>query len=174
VTLTLTCNRHRPFGPVLNQLPVATALHLRVNNTVTCPAIAGRQEARLLAEPARALPAGANLRSASSLQPRFRSPASNARSQSAAARFNIQAPRKICPPQRTGNSTRVSSNDYPLAARRTQPVAVRAAPRNLPYTIRPFSGPPSTDPTNQRGPRRGPSHSIQNGPFRGHLLQQCQ
>jgi hypothetical protein len=38
----------------------------------------------------------------------------------------------------------------------------------LPYTIRPFSGPPSTVPTNQRGPRRGPPHSIQYGPFRGH------
>jgi hypothetical protein len=65
-------------------------LHLRGNNTATRPAVAGRQEARLLAEPARALPAGANLRNVSSLQPRFRSPASNARIQSAAAIYNTQ------------------------------------------------------------------------------------
>jgi hypothetical protein len=63
-------------------------------------------------------------------------PASGARSQSAVVRSNTTRP-----PQRTGNSTRFSSADYPLAARRTSPVAVRAAPRNLPYTIRPFSGP---------------------------------
>jgi hypothetical protein len=43
------------------------------------------------------------------------------------------------PPQHTGNPTQRSSADYPLAARRTSPVAVRAAQGNLPYTLRPFS-----------------------------------
>jgi hypothetical protein len=116
------------------------------------------------------LPAGTNLRGASSLQPRPRSPASSARSHSAAARSNTQAPRMTRSPQRTGNSTRFSSADYPLAARRTSPVAVRAAPRNLSYTIQPFSGPPSTVPANQRRPRSGPPHSSQNGPFWCHPL----
>jgi hypothetical protein len=42
-------NRHRPFGPVLNQLPVATTLHPRDSSKATCPVIAGQQDARLLA-----------------------------------------------------------------------------------------------------------------------------
>jgi hypothetical protein len=132
-------NRSQPVSTSYHSL-----LHPRVNSTATRPAIAGRQEARLLAEAARVLPSGTNLRGALSLQPRLRSPASSARSHSAAARSNTQAPCTTRSPQRTGNSTRFSSADYPLAARRTSPVVVRAAPRNLPYTIRPFSGPPST------------------------------
>jgi hypothetical protein len=85
----LQCNQYRPFGPDQSQ-PVTTSyqplLHPRVNSTATCPAIAGRQEARLLAEPAWALPAGANLRSASfTAAATSLSSANNARSQSAAA-----------------------------------------------------------------------------------------
>jgi hypothetical protein len=103
------------------------------------PATAGRKGARLLAETAWALPAGANLRSASWLQPRLHS-TSNDMSQSAAAKFNMQAPRTTCPPQRTGNSTQISSADYPLAARWTQPVAVRAAREICRTHYGPFQG----------------------------------
>jgi hypothetical protein len=130
--------------PVLNQSrPVTTSyqslLHLRVNNTATCPAIAGRQEARLLAEPARALPAGANLRSASftsattSLYQQRQEPISSSHIQHA-------PPRITRPPQRTGNSTQISSADYQLAARWTQPVAVRAAREICPTHYGPFRG----------------------------------
>jgi hypothetical protein len=82
--------------PVLNQSrPVITSyqslLHLQINNTATCPAIASLQEAQLLAKPTRALPAGANLCSSSSLQPRPRPSTNNDRSQPAAARSNTQS-----------------------------------------------------------------------------------
>jgi hypothetical protein len=55
--------------PVPNRSqPVTTSYHSllypQVNSTATRPAIAGRQGARLLAEAARALPAGTNLRGA--------------------------------------------------------------------------------------------------------------
>jgi hypothetical protein len=64
--------------------------------------------------------------------------------------------------------------------REARPATARCPPNpaccglgNLLYTLRPFSGPPSAVPTNQRGPHRGPPHSIQNGPFPGHRLKQC-
>jgi hypothetical protein len=149
VTLTLTLQstqtiRTNPVTATSTE-PVSTSyqslLQLRDSSTATCPAIAGRQEARLLAEPARVLPAGANLRGASSLQSRLRSPASSTRNHSAAARFNTQAPRTTRPPQRTGNSTRVSS----------------ATTRSLP-----------AEPSLLLSERPREIYRTQYGPFRGH------
>jgi hypothetical protein len=74
-----------------------------------------------------------------SLQPRPRSSTSDG-SHSAAARLNTQPPRIIRPPQRTGNSTQISSADYPLAACWTQPVAVRAAREIYCTHYGPFQG----------------------------------
>jgi hypothetical protein len=137
----------KPVSTSRYLLSVQPLLHLRDNSTATCPGIAGRQEARVPA-----------WRAPNLYQPCRPVPISEALHSR--------------PPQHT-NPTQRNSADYPLAARRTSPVAVRAAPGNLPYTLRTFSGPPSTVPTNQRGQRRGSPRSIQNGPFQGHRPKQC-
>jgi hypothetical protein len=145
-------NQHRPHSAVTAtsyyQLPLATASTSQQHSYPS----SDRRPAR----------GSTTRRSCTSLAGRYKSPrclitsaatalpASAARSQSAAARSNIQAPRTTRPPRRTGNSTRFSSANYPLTARRTSPVAVRAAPKNLPYTIRPFSGPSATGSSSAR------------------------
>jgi hypothetical protein len=141
------CSRHHSDQTSTEPVSFSykSLLHLRVNSTATRPAIAGRQEARLLAEPARALPAGANLCGASVssattslLYYQRQEPISSDQIQhavTASLRFqhaktsrHHSPPRITRPPQRTtGISTKISSADKPLAARWTQPVAVRAA-----------------------------------------------
>jgi hypothetical protein len=151
VTLTLQ-STHRPFGPVLNQSPPATSRYY-ITST--------RQQQGYVSSDRRPARGSTTCRTCTSLDGRCKSP------------VPISEALHSRPPQHTGNPMQRSSADYPLAAHRTKPVAVRAAPGNLPYTLRPFSGPPSTIPTNQRGPRRRPPHSIQNGPFQGQRLKQC-
>jgi hypothetical protein len=85
-------------------------------------------------------------------------PASDARSQSAAARSNTQAHPTTRPPQRTGNSTRISSADYPLAVR-----AAREIHRTQYGHFRGHQPPAPAAPVS--GPR---IHRTQYGPFRGH------
>jgi hypothetical protein len=65
LTLTVTAATIRTSTEPVSISYDKSLLHLRGNSKATGPAVAARQEARLLAEIARALPARANLRGAS-------------------------------------------------------------------------------------------------------------
>jgi hypothetical protein len=94
----------------------------------TCPASA---------DPARALPTGANLRSAE-----FTSATAD----------------------RQPNAEKLGR--LPARCLLNPACCCPSGPGNLSYTLRPLSGPSSTIPANQPGPHRGPPHSIRNDPFR--------
>jgi hypothetical protein len=96
------------FDFAVTTSPVVTSrdqslLHPRDSSKATYPATAGRQEARLLAQRA----------------PNLHEPCQP---------VQISAVLNSCLPQCTGNSTQISSADYPLAARRIQPLSHAMAP----------------------------------------------